>query len=55
MSLLIYVGALMSIMYYFGLTQRAAASLAWLMGVTMGTTAIETFGVAANIFLNGVR
>ncbi len=54
MSVVIYVGAIMAILYYFGLTQRAAASIAWLMGATMGTTAIETFGVASNIFLNGV-
>jgi len=53
--LLIYVGAIMSILYYFGVTQLVAAKLAWAMAVVMGTTAIETMGVAANIMLNGVN
>ena len=54
MSLLIYVGALMAIFYYLGITQLAASKLAWGMSVCMGTTAIETLGVASNIMLNGV-
>ena len=53
--MLIYVGAIMSILYYFGVTQLVAAKLAWAMAVVMGTTAIETMGVAANIMLNGVN
>ncbi len=44
----------MSILYYFGLTQIVAGKIAWMLGRTMGTTAIETFGVASNIFLSGV-
>lgn len=54
MPLLIYMGAVTSILYYLGLTQWAACKLGWLMQVTMGTTAIESLNVAANIFLNGV-
>lgn len=55
MPLLVYVGAVMGILYYMGIIQVVAAKVAWLMQVTTGTTAIETMGVAANIFLNGVR
>lgn len=54
MPLLIYIGMIMGILYYYGVTQIVAAKLGWFFMVTMGTTAIETLGVAANIFLNGV-
>ena len=53
--MIIYMGAVMSMLYYLGITQVLAAKMAWLMQKTMGTTAIETLGVASNIFLNGVR
>ena len=55
MAVLVYMGGVLSILYYYGLTQKVAAKTAWLMQVTLGTTAIETLGVASNIFLNGVR
>ena len=54
LSLLIYIGAVLSILYYFGVTQLVASKLAWAMSAVMGTTAIETLAVAANIMLNGV-
>ena len=54
MAVLVYMGGVLSILYYYGLTQRIAAKTAWLMQVSLGTTAIETLGVASNIFLNGV-
>ena len=53
--MIIYMGSVMSILYYYGITQICASKMAWLMQKTMGTTAIETLGVSANIFLNGVR
>lgn len=52
--MIIYMGAALSILYYYGVTQTLAAKTAWLMQKTMDTTAIETLGVASNIFLNGV-
>jgi nucleoside permease NupC len=55
MPLLIYLGAVMAVLYYYGITQWAACKVGWLMQLTMGTTAIETLNVAANIFLDGVR
>ena len=54
MPMLIYVGAVMSILYYLGVTQVVASKIGWVVQKTMGTTAIESLGVAANIFLNGV-
>ena len=54
MPMLIYVGAVMGILYYLGITQVVASKLGWLVQVTMGTTAIESLSVAGNIFLNGV-
>lgn len=53
--MIIYIGMLMAILYYYGVTQLAAVKLGWVFQVTMGTTAIETLGVASNIFLNGVN
>lgn len=55
MSLLIYLGAVMAMLYYGGLTQTAAVKLGWILQKTMGTTAIETLNTAANIFLDGVN
>lgn len=55
MPMLIYVGAVMGGCYYMGWTQIAASKLGWLVQATMGTTAIESLGVAGNIFLNGVQ
>ena len=54
MSVIIYMGAVLGMLYYLGVTQVCAAKMAWLMQRTMGTTAIETLGVSSNIFLNGV-
>jgi pyrimidine nucleoside transport protein len=54
MPLLIYVGSVMAILYYLGITQVIVVKLGWLMQVTMGTTAIESLNTTANIFLNGM-
>ena len=52
--MLIFFGAVMSILYFMGITQVIAAKIGWLMSISMGTTAIESLSVAANIFLSGV-
>ncbi|CAD5117032.1 unnamed protein product [Dimorphilus gyrociliatus] len=54
LPMIIYLGAVMSILYFMGVTQIVAGKLGWLMQKTMGTTAVETLSVAANIFLNGM-
>ena len=52
--MIIYIGMLMTILYYYGATQWCALKLGWLFQVSMGTTAIESLAVASNIFLSGV-
>jgi len=54
MPMLIYIGSVMSILYYLGVTQIAAAKVGWFMQLCLKTTAIETLAIAANIFLNGM-
>jgi len=54
MPILIYLGSVMAILYYWGLTQWAACKLGWLMQISLGTTAIESLNTAANIFLDGM-
>lgn len=54
LPMIIYLGAVMSILYFLGVTQVVAGKLGWLMQKTMGTTAVETLSVSANIFLNGM-
>jgi pyrimidine nucleoside transport protein len=54
MPLLIYLGGVMAILYYIGVTQWAACKVGWLMQISLGTTAIETLNAAANIFLDGM-
>ncbi|ESN95918.1 hypothetical protein HELRODRAFT_178835 [Helobdella robusta] len=54
MSMLLYLGAVMAILYYLGITQKAAVKLGWVLQKTMNTTAIETLNTAANIFLDGM-
>ena len=52
--LVVYLGAVMSVLYYLGITQTVAAKMGWLMSITMKTTAIESTSLAANIFLSVV-
>jgi len=54
MPMLIYIGAVMSILYYLGVTQVIAGKAGWFMQIFLETTAIETLAVASNIFLNGM-
>jgi len=54
MPMLIYIGSVMSILYYLGITQTVAGKMGWFVQATMQTTAIESLAVAANIFLNGM-
>ncbi|XP_035317825.1 sodium/nucleoside cotransporter 1 isoform X1 [Cricetulus griseus] len=42
----------MSVLYYLGLMQWVILKIAWLMQVTMGTSATETLSVAGNIFVS---
>lgn len=46
-----FFSCVMSVLYYVGAMQWLITKIAWLMQVTMGTTATETLSVAGNIFV----
>ncbi|XP_040824406.1 sodium/nucleoside cotransporter 1 [Ochotona curzoniae] len=52
LPIIIFFSSVMSILYYVGLMQWVILKIAWLMQVTMGTTATETLSVAGNIFVS---
>uniref|UniRef100_A0A914W1G9 Sodium/nucleoside cotransporter n=1 Tax=Plectus sambesii TaxID=2011161 RepID=A0A914W1G9_9BILA len=51
LQVIIYFGAIVSVMYYLGVLQFVIVRIAWLMQYTMGTTAAESLNAAACIFL----
>jgi concentrative nucleoside transporter, CNT family len=48
---IIFMGALMSLLYHFGILQRVVAAVGWVMKLTMGTSGAESLCAAANIFV----
>ncbi|XP_006877909.1 PREDICTED: sodium/nucleoside cotransporter 1-like [Chrysochloris asiatica] len=52
LPIIIFFSCVMSVLYYVGLMQWVILKIAWLMQVTMGTTATETLSVAGNIFVS---
>ncbi|VDM38070.1 unnamed protein product [Toxocara canis] len=50
-QVIIYFGAIVSLLYYYGIMQLLLKKMAWLMQVTLGTTATESFNACACIFL----
>ncbi|XP_062946712.1 sodium/nucleoside cotransporter 1 isoform X1 [Cynocephalus volans] len=52
LPIIIFFSCIMSVLYYVGLMQWVILKIAWLMQVTMGTTATETLSVAGNIFVS---
>lgn len=48
---IIFFGAFMGVMYYFGVVQKIVKGLAWVMTKTMGTSGAESLSAAGNIFL----
>ena len=52
--MIIYLGSVLSILYYLGVTEMIVKKAAWFFQVTLGTTAVESLNAASNIFLNGV-
>ena len=54
MALIVYMGAVVQVLYYLGLTQIVSEKLGWLMQITLKTTAIESASIAANIFMSVV-
>ncbi|XP_035159797.1 sodium/nucleoside cotransporter 1 isoform X3 [Callithrix jacchus] len=52
LPIIIFFSCVISVLYHVGLMQWVILKIAWLMQVTMGTTATETLSVAGNIFVS---
>jgi CNT family concentrative nucleoside transporter len=48
---IIFVSALSSALYHYGILQRIVRAAAWLMGKSLGTSGSESLAAAANIFM----
>jgi len=44
----------MSVLFYWGVMQYIISKIAWVMQITMATTAAESVSAAANIFIGTV-
>ncbi|XP_055518582.1 sodium/nucleoside cotransporter 1 [Leucoraja erinacea] len=51
LPIVVFFSSVMSILYYIGAMQWIILKIAWLMQITMGTSATETLSVAGNIFV----
>ncbi|XP_074091420.1 sodium/nucleoside cotransporter 2-like [Macrotis lagotis] len=51
LPIIVFFSCVMSILYYLGLMQWLIVKIAWLLQITLGTTATETLSVAGNIFV----
>jgi concentrative nucleoside transporter, CNT family len=47
----IFVSAVFSVLYHYGILQRVVAGLSWVMQHVMGTSGAETLSVGANVFI----
>jgi len=54
LPVVIFFSSVVSMLLYFGIMQHIVRKLAWVMQVTMATTAAESLNAAANIFLGQV-
>ncbi|XP_066211528.1 sodium/nucleoside cotransporter 1 [Saccopteryx leptura] len=52
LPIIVFFSCVMSVLYHVGLMQWVILKIAWLMQVTMGTSATETLSVAGNIFVS---
>ena len=48
---IIFISALMAMLYHLGILQRVIAGFAWVMQRTLGTSGSETLATAANVFI----
>nr|XP_020865061.1 sodium/nucleoside cotransporter 2 isoform X2 [Phascolarctos cinereus] len=51
LPIIVFFSCVMSIFYYLGLVQWIIVKIAWILQITLGTTATETLSVAGNIFV----
>ncbi|XP_007943315.1 sodium/nucleoside cotransporter 1 [Orycteropus afer afer] len=52
LPIIVFFSCVMSVLYYVGLMPWVIMKIAWLMQITMGTSATETLSVAGNIFVS---
>ncbi len=52
---IIFISALMSVLYYLGVMQRLVKAIAWVMQRTFRTSGAETVAAAGNIFLGNAQ
>ncbi|CAH1777708.1 unnamed protein product [Owenia fusiformis] len=52
LPVIIYFSAVAAVLYYWGVIQWIIGKMAFIMQFTMGTTAVESFSCAANIFIS---
>ncbi|XP_069758836.1 sodium/nucleoside cotransporter 1 isoform X2 [Narcine bancroftii] len=51
LPIVVFFSSVMSILYYLGVMQWIIIKIAWLMQITMGTSATETLSATGNIFV----
>ncbi|XP_074145637.1 sodium/nucleoside cotransporter 2 isoform X2 [Sminthopsis crassicaudata] len=51
LPIIVFFSCVMSVLYYLGLMQWLIVKIAWILQITLGTTATETLSVAGNIFV----
>ena len=54
LPVLVFFSAFVSMIYYLGIMQVVITKIAWLMQISMGTSAAESLNAAGNIFLGQV-
>lgn len=54
LTVIIFFSSFISVLYYLGVMPLIIAKIAWLMQVTMGTSAAESLSAAGNIFVGQV-
>ncbi|XP_070956880.1 sodium/nucleoside cotransporter 1 isoform X2 [Macaca nemestrina] len=54
LPIIVFFSCVISVLYHVGLMQWVILKIAWLMQVTMDTTATETLSVAGNIFVSQI-
>jgi nucleoside permease NupC len=51
MPVIIYFGAMINMLYYFGIIQYFILKVSWIVNILMGTSPTESVNATANIFL----
>ncbi|CAD5118456.1 unnamed protein product [Dimorphilus gyrociliatus] len=52
LALITFIGAVVDILFYFGVTKFVITKMAFIMSISANITAVEAFGLVANIFLS---